>query len=645
MAVADRHRKLRFAVFEVDLEARELRKRGVRLRLPHQTFQVLEALLERPGQVVTREELRRSLWPADTYVEFDHGLNNAISRLRDVLADSPRNPQFIETIPRLGYRLIVAVEQMPSSIVKGPSSGVDPPADRLPAVADQAKAGRPAMNVEQRRWLVPVLVLALLVVVGAAMTLPGFARAPRQPKSLAVLPLSYVGPAETGDAYLADGMTAALISELSKLGAVRIISETSSRRFAGTRQSLPEIARELGVDAIVEGSVQREGAAVRVSVRLVGAESDSPLWGDHYIRGLNSILALQNEVAEAIALGIGERFSPEDRRRSVSEGRIDPDAYRLYVMGAQLRRKGIEEELHEAVDHYQRAIAIEPRFARAYVGLAEAWIALGGWTGSVPPREGFPKARTAAVKALEIDPNLSEAHVALAFVTEAHDWNLPAAEKLYLRAIELSPNDALAHDRYAQHLNRTGRQAEGVQAVQRAFELNPLSVEHLINLGGRLVDSRRFDDGLAILRKAIDLEPSNFEPWSHIAENYSRAGRPDEAIAAGKRGVELSRQSPHAIQMLATIYARNRRMPEAAALLETLEAASPKRNPHTVAMLHLQLGHADQALLWLETACRERTPQMAFFQFQQRGAQFNLVRNDPRFERLTRCGQAGESPQ
>src|SRR4030095_5630227 len=213
-----------------------------------------------------------------------------------------------------------------------------------------------------------------------------------------------------------------------------------------------------------------------------------------------------------------------------------------------------------------------------------------------------------------------------------------------MRSLEIRPNDTLAWDRYSQHLNRTGRLKEGVEKAQRAYELDPLSVENLIGLGGRLGDSGKRDEGLAIMRKAIDLEPMNFEPWSHIAENYSRAHRLDDAIAAGKRGVELSNNSPHAIQMLATIYANNGRRADAAALLKTLEANGPKRNPHTVAMLHLRLGNTEQALRWLEVACEERTPQMAFFQFQQRGLQFDPVRNDPRFDRIAKCSERNVLP-
>jgi len=299
----------------------------------------------------------------------------------------------------------------------------------------------------------------------------------------------------------------------------------------------------------------------------------------------------------------------------------------------------LETDLYQALDHFERAVAIEPTYARGYVGIAEAWIALAGWTGSVRPRDGFPKAKTAAQKALSIDPGLSEAYIALAFVTEDHDWNLPEAERLYQRALALSPNNALAYDRYGQFLNRTGRFDEGIVKTQRAFELDPLAIETLINLGGRLVDSRKYDEGLAIVRKAIDLEPANFEPWSHIAEDYSRAGRLDDAIAAGKRGIELSEQAPHAIQMLATIYANHNMRAEVSALLKLLEAEPPRRNPYTVAMLHLKLGDREAGLRWLGIACEERTPQIAFLRWQIRVPAFNSIRDDARFNQVVRCGE------
>jgi len=258
--------------------------------------------------------------------------------------------------------------------------------------------------------------------------------------------------------------------------------------------------------------------------------------------------------------------------------------------------------------------------------------------GAVLPREGFPKARAAAERALAIDPNLAEAQLALAYVTEVYDWDLPAAERMYQRVLELNPNDALAWTRYGQHLNRTGRLKEGVEKTQRAYQLDPLSVENLIGAGGRLVDSGKPEEGLAIMRKAIDLEPGNFEPWSHIAENYSRAHRIDDAVAAGKRGVELSNRSAHAMQMLATIYANNGRSADALELLHTLETPGSSRNPYVLGLIYLRLGNNEQGLRWLTVSCKEHTAQLAFVEFEQRAPLFDPVRQDPRFEHVVHCG-------
>ena len=636
---------LRFAVFEVDFETRELRKRGSRVRLPHQAFHVLQLLLENRGRVVTREELQRALWPADTHVEFDRGLNNAISRLRDILDDSSLKPRFIETIPRVGYTFIAPVvapdtaTNLPAASPETASPETTSPQTTSPVMSLEAKPDSAAKPPPRQPRLLTFLFAGALIVALGLLTWQVFGRRREAaaPRSLAVLPLKYVGPNAQADDYLADGITGALITELSKLHRVRVISETSSRQFARTTRSLPEVAHELGVEAIVEGSVQRDGNAVRVTVQLVRSD-DTHVWAETYTRGLGSVLVLQSDVALAIAQAIGEQFSPVQRRQMTTVQAIDPEAYRLYVAGDGLRRKGLERDLYMAIDDFQRALAIAPDYAEVHVALAESWIALAGWMGAVLPRDGFPKARAAAERALKIEPDLAEARLAVAHITDVFDWDLKAAERMYQRVVEISPNNALAWTRYGEHLNRTGRLKEGVEKTQRAYQLDPLAVDTLIGAGGHLVDSGKPEEGLALLRKAIELEPDNFEPWSHIAENYSRAHRINEAIEAGKRGVELSNHSAHAMQMLATIYANNGRPADALDLLHTLEMPGSSRNPYILGVIHLKLGDKEQALRWLTVSCKEHTMQLAFAEFQSRAPMFDPIRKDPRFERVVHCG-------
>jgi TolB-like protein/DNA-binding winged helix-turn-helix (wHTH) protein/Tfp pilus assembly protein PilF len=621
--VLDRVRKplLRFGIFETDLEAEELRKRGLRVRLPQQAFKVLQVLIENPGKVIGRDELQRLLWPADTFVEFDHGLNNSISRLRDILDDSSTSPRFIETIPRKGYRFIAPVETV------GPRDA--PVVDAAPPPS----AVRP--SAVNRRWILAgAAALLAVLVVGLGYWLR-VGRAPVS-KSLAVLPLTYKGaPDHAAETYLADGMTDALIAELSKLGGLRVTSETSSRQYKGTTKSLPDVARELGVDTVVEGSVFREGNAIRVTVQLIRADTDTHVWAQTYTRGLGSMLALQSEVALAIAQEIGAQITPQEQTRMAAAPAVDPEAYRLDVLGRQLLHKETEPELYGALDHFQRALEIEPKYARAYWGIAETWISLAN-SSYVLPREGFPKAKAAAERALAIDPSFAGAHAALGMVFEGYDWNFEAAERSYQQALSLSPNDAVAHDRYGLHLDRTGRGPEGRHHAQLAYELNPLTPENSIGLGRRLLEQGKRAEGVAAMRRATELDPTYFEAWVHLGIGYLQAGQPEEAVAAAKRGVELSRGGPHAVQLLAAIYSNVGRPADAGALLDTLER-STQRNPYSLAATRLKLGHADKALRLLLTACEERSPDMAFFQFVQKNRQFDLIRNDARFVELLKC--------
>jgi len=653
LTVTDRPSRLqRFGVFEADLDEGELRKRGVRVRVPHQAFRVLEMLVEHPGQLVSREDLKRLLWPADTFVEFDRGVNNAISRLRDILDDSSTSPRFIETIPRRGYRFIATVESVArNNLLSGPSLQPSPPRGipdvPLPDVAPAERAETVGPVRPNRKWrnvFIAVGLAAILVTTLASWVTAGDRNAGI--KSLAVLPLVYKSaPDQQAQAYLADGMTDAVITELSRLGSLRVISETSSRRYKDTTKSLRDIGRELGVDGIVEGSVFREGNLVRVTVQLVRTDTDMHVWAQTYTRALDSVLRLQADLALAITGEIGARVTPQEHSRLTATGTLDPEAYRLYVLGHQLRQKQTEPELYGALDHFRRSLKIAPGYARAYWGIAETWISLAGWTGYVPPREGFPKAKAAAQQALAIDASMAEAHSSLALVTELYDWDMAAADRLYREALTLSPNDALTHERYSLHLFRTRRSDEGLTQAQRAFELNPLSSDNNIALASRLFTGGRRDEGLAAMRKATELAPLYYDGWVHLGEMYNHLGRPEEAVAAVRHGIDLSDGGSHAIQMLASVLVKQGKKADAEALLRPLEARPTHRNPYEIAMLRLTMGDTNAALRWLLTACEERTPQMGFFSFAQNDKVFDPIRRDPRFAQVAGCGDHDGSRQ
>jgi TolB-like protein/DNA-binding winged helix-turn-helix (wHTH) protein/tetratricopeptide (TPR) repeat protein len=629
-------RLLRFGTFEADLDERELRKRGAHVRLPLQAFQVLQVLLENPGRVVTRDELRRALWSADTYVEFDRGLNNAISRVRDLLDDSAASPRFIETVPRRGYRFIAPVESV------GPGADDSEPLP-APSVEPRPLIQPPPSVPPWRRWVVAAAIAAAAI--AAAAMVYRNSTADVLVRSVAVLPLTYnASPDDARDEYLAEGMTEALIAELSKLGELRVISATSSGRYKDSRLSLPEIARELGVDAVIEGSVFREANVARVTVQLIRAATDDHLWAHTYTRGLGSMLALQSEVAIDIAREIGTRMTAQERMRMTNTRAVDPEAYRLYVLGQRLRQRETEPELYAALDHFQQALKLAPGYARAYWGIAEVWISLGSWAAYLPPREGMPKAKAAALQAIALDGSLAEAHSALAFVTEVFDWDLPAAEASYRGALALSPNDAVTHRRFSLFLNRTRRAELGVTHATRAFELDPLSIENNISLAQRLSSTGQRDAGVAAMLRATELDPTHFHPWVHLAETYLHMGRAADALVAAERALALSNQGGHAAHMLAQIHGRLGDRAKAEAVLRPFEQTDARINPYDLGMLHLGFGNHDKALQWLGTACEARAPQMAFFHAVHKNQNFDPIRADARFARIVECASTGLKP-
>jgi len=377
------HGTIRFGPFEADLDAAELRRQGVRIKLPDQAFRVLGTLLECPGKLVTREELQKRIWPSDTFVDFEQGLNNSIKRLREALGDSAEQPQFVETLPRRGYRFVGALQVTAEPI-----------------------------------------------------------------ESLLVLPLENL----SGDAeqeYFADGMTEALITNLAKISALRLVSRTTAMHYKRTRQPLSEIARELGVDGIVEGTVMRAEERVRISAQLINAHTDTHLWAESYERKLSDVLALQAEVAQAIAREIRVKLTPIDQARFAKVQPVDPEAYDAYLKGRYYwNRRPLR--FAEAVKCFQQAIAKDPLYAVAYAGLSDCFCSLSVW-GLVSANDGCNKAKGLADKALELDHSLAEAHAALAHAT-MYQYDFLSAEREFERAIELNPRSATAHQLFGWYL-------------------------------------------------------------------------------------------------------------------------------------------------------------------------------------------------
>src|SRR5215467_1365555 len=389
-------RRLRFGVFELDLRAGELRKHGLRVRLQEQPFQVLAMLLEHHGEVVTREELQKKLWSADTFVDFDHGLNKAINKIREALGDSAESPRFIETVARRGYRFLAEVKVDDAAPSRSTETAGDPP--HATGHSDFAKRV-PSL----RAWKISAFVLLLLGAPFAAWRLHSWNRPSPIIRSLAVLPLESLSNDASQD-FFADGMTDELISDLGQISELRVISRTSVMAYKHARKPLPQIARELKVDAVVEGTVLRSGDQVRITAQLIEASADKHLWSQSYEGELRDALELQNKVARAIADQIRISLNPQEQAALKAAKVVNPEAYVSYLKGRYFWNKRTGDSLKAALAYFNQAIEEDPKYARAYSGLADTYALLGDWQYAVmTPKEALPKAKAAAIKALELD--------------------------------------------------------------------------------------------------------------------------------------------------------------------------------------------------------------------------------------------------
>ncbi|MGA7632928.1 MAG: winged helix-turn-helix domain-containing protein [Terriglobales bacterium] len=465
---------LRFGTYEVSLQSGEVRKAGLRIRVQQQPMKLLEILLERPGEVVTREELCSRVWPNENFGDFDLALNIAIGKLRNALGDSAENPRFIETLPKRGYRFIADV-----SIVDGELRPKRP--GSASGDLTEAEPADTTLVVAPTRQLWPGL--RIIVAVALALSLPILAfwlfhsrePTPTGIQSLAVLPLENL----SGDAaqdYFADGMTDELITDLAQISALRVISRTSVMVYKGARKPLPQIAHELNVDAVVEGTVLRSGDQVRITAQLIDASTDKHLWSQSYEGELRDTLALQKRVAGAIADQIRINLTPQEQAALKSLKVVNPEAYESYLKGRYFWNKRTSDGLKVALAYFKQAVEEDPKYTQAYSGLADTYALLGDWQYAVmTPKEAFPQAKAAAIKALELDNTLGEAHNSLAFVLDGFDWDLDAGGIEFRRAIELNPGYATAHHWYAWHLSLLGRYDEAIAEMRKAENLDPLS--------------------------------------------------------------------------------------------------------------------------------------------------------------------------
>ncbi len=637
-------RTVRFADFEVDLRAGELRKHGRKLRLQEQPFQILTMLLERSGDVVTREELHEKLWPSDTFVDFDHGLNNAVNRLREALCDSAEIPRYIETLPRRGYRFIAPVETIAASI---PALAPDSSRAKVHTVAASVHGtALPASRARFARfWLaagIPVGLAVLLFGLNVGRVrerVLGSAAAPRI-KSIAVLPLENLS-GDPSQEYFADGMTDALITDLAQIRSLRVISRTSVMQYKRAQKSLPEIARELNVDAVLEGSVVRSGDQVRIDAQLIRAANDQHLWAKSYQRRLQDVVMMQNEIARAVVQEVQLQLTPQEETRLKASRPVNPDAYEDYLRGHYYLQKWTSEGTAKALEYFQKATKEDPNYGPAYAGLAEAEWARP-FPGRVSPREAAPLAAQAATKALELDESLAEAHDALASIEYRFQWDWAGAEREYSRALELNPNYADGHWQYAIFLRTANRYQDAIAEAKRAKELDPVSSVQRTGLGSAYLIARQYDLAIQELRRVVALYPEHAVAYHLLGVAYEQKRLPREAISAFEECVKISKGDSTYLAMLAHAYALFGRRPDAEKILAQLQERAKREyvSPYTIAVVGIGLGNKQQALAWLEKAYVDRSFQLVTI---NSWPWFDPLRSDPRFQSLVR--RIGLDPQ
>jgi TolB-like protein/DNA-binding winged helix-turn-helix (wHTH) protein/Tfp pilus assembly protein PilF len=623
----------RFGAFEINLQSGELRKSGMRLRLSGQPLQVLAILVERSGEVVTREELHSKLWSADTFVDFDHGLNNAVARIREVLDDSAEASRYVETIPRRGYRFIAPLtDLLPATL---------PPSTAEVRVGSAHEIARPASGPSvlptEKRFRsthVMLLVAAVLVLFTFAFALyrSSHVKGTSKPaiKSLAVLPLKNLSGDPTQE-YLADGMTEELIGRLAAIHDLRVVSRTTVMRFKDARLSVPEIARTLHVDAVVEGSVIREGSRIRVHAQLIRGATDEHFWSEAYDRDLRDVLGLQSEVAESIALKVKASVTGEERTRLTAARPVSAEVYESYLKGLYVYRKTSSRAgLEESIGYFQNAIARDPTYAPAYVSLASAYRFLSTVTIGGSPAERL-KAMTAVRKALELDPNLAEAHVVLADL-QITQWHWTEAEAEYRRGLELNPSDASAHGGLAGWLLTQGRLAEAEARAREARELDP-SPDTGNELGWILFNARRNDEAIREYRTALAIQPDNANTLWRLGFALSLKHQSQEAIAVLERAVSVSDRAPGNLGVLAVVYGQAGRRKDVLRVLAELKKRQRTGYVPAGAFVLTYSGLADreQTLIWLEQAYKEQSLILLYLKVHPI---FDSLRDDTRFKDL-----------
>ena len=614
----------KFGQFELDLRSYELKRDGEPLRLEKIPMELLIFLVEHHGELVTREQIIERLWGKEVFLDTEQGINTAIRKIRQVLQDEPEKPQFLETVVGKGYRFAGNVTAKGEESPRSRAS--DPPGYQT--TSNRSKS---------LRLFGTVSVLVLLgVVLWAVRYRTGWAAKPRITSSyhsIAVLPLENLS-GDPSQEYFADGMTDAVITQLAKLHGLRVISRTSIMQYKTLRKPLPDIARDLSVDAVVEGSVSRSGNRVRVTAQLIDAHVDRHLWAEEYDRDLREVLNLQSELARDIAEKVRANISSEEQLLMARAGTVEPAAYESYLRGRSFWKQRTSAGLKQSIIHFQHAIELDPRYAEAYSGLADAYTALG-YTSYWAPKDSFPKGREFANKALQIDSSLAEARASLAYVKLYYDWDWKGAEEEFQRAIAGNPNYATAHHWYSVLLTARGRHDEASSEIGRAQELDPLSVPINTDIGFELYYARRYEEAISHLQSVLQTSPKF--PLAHLwlGRAYEQKSMYPEAIAEFEQAGTALKDWPVIIAAAGHTYGQWGHRADATAALHSMNELTKEEyvTPYGMALIFAGLNDKELAIHWLQKAYEDRSHWLVWMNLDPR---FDNVRSDPRFADLLR---------
>ncbi len=626
----------RFGLFEADSRTGELRKQGRRLKLRGRPFDILMLLLARGGDVISREELRQQLWQADTFVDFDHGLNSAINRLREALGDSAENPRFIETLPKRGYRFIAPIEvpvAASSAAAPVPSPAAEPspavrPSEPIPSpIRRLSGASRAVLLVASGALAVAVVVAALYLRIGR----PPVTASART--TLAVLPFQNLSN-DAEQEFFSDGFTEEMIAELGALDPdhLGVIARTTTMLYKNARKDIGQVKRDLGVDYVLEGSIRRAGSRMRITAQLVQTSDMTHLWAESYDRDVSDVLAIQTEVAMKIAHSLTLAL----RRPRADGGQTATSfpAYELCLRAKFFRDQATEEGARKAIEYFQRAISIDPAYAPAHSGLADCYRLLGapGWEVD-QPADLLRKAKAGAERALQLDPESSEAHAVLSMVKLDYEWDLPGSEREVLEAIRLNPSSVQAHQYYSSTLTTMGRTEDAIREARRAMELDPKSAIAGATLGIRYWYGGQIDEAIAEFNKTLEANPEFGVAHWGLAQCYRQRGETARELEELRRAVALSGNSAYMRAHLAYGLATSGDREHALAIQHELEVEGRQRyaSPYHFALIAAGLDDREAMIRALERALADRSGWMVFLPVEP---EFNPVRQLPAFRQL-----------